>query len=160
MPQDGLAVSTQAPSEAAVPGLLCHWRADQFGAAWIDVTGAVDRASAPSLSRVLRQAQASACLVVLDLRDAALLDGFGGRVIAEAGIRSRSVGHQLAVVQGCGQPDVSLALADAPDVQACYLDAGQPAVQALLQLARTSALPRARAGCTSLRRHETLPAPS
>ena len=136
MIQDVTAAPTLAFSEAAPPSLLCGLRADRLGAAWVDVTGGVDQASAPSLVRVLDRARARACLVMLDLRAAVLLDGAGGRVIREAGALAQRQGQELVVVQGRDQPDVSFALADVPDVRACYLDAGEPSIQALLQLAR------------------------
>jgi anti-anti-sigma regulatory factor len=130
------AASTLAFSDAAVPKLLCEWRADRLGAAWIEVTGGLDEASAPLLVRVLDQARAAACLVMLDLRAAVLLDRSGGRAIREAASLAQQQGHEIVVVQRPDQPDVAFALANAPEVRACYLDAGQPSVQALLQLAR------------------------
>jgi hypothetical protein len=134
-----VSVAPTLASDSSPPSLLCGWRADRLGAAWVDVTGGVDQASAPSLVRVLDRALACAPLVMLDLRAAVLLDGAGGRVIREAAALAQGQGHELVVVQGLDQPDVSLALADAPDVRACYLDAGEPSIQALLQLARPPA---------------------
>jgi anti-anti-sigma regulatory factor len=135
VPQETPAAPATAVESLAKQPFRCRWRADQLGAAWIEVTGDIDRASVPSLARALYQAQASACLVVVDLRGATLLDAAGGRVIGDAGSRAQRHGHQVVVAQSYDQPDVSLALADAPHVQACRLHAGEPSVQALLQLA-------------------------
>jgi anti-anti-sigma regulatory factor len=134
VPQEASAAPTAVTSPAR-QSFRCRWRADQLGAAWVDVAGDIDRASAPLLARALRQAHAGAELVLLDLREAALLDGAAGRVISGAGTRAYRGGHRLVVVQGHDQPDVSRALADAPHVQACRLHAAEPSVQALLQLA-------------------------
>jgi anti-anti-sigma regulatory factor len=141
MLQDVRAASKLAFSDAATPRLVCEWRADRLGAAWIDVNGGVDEVSAPLLVRALDQARAAACLVMLDLRSAALLDRSGGHAIREAASLAHQQGHQVVVVQRPDQPDVSLALASAPEVRACFLDPGQPSIQALLQLARAP-LPR------------------
>jgi hypothetical protein len=88
------------------------------------------------LVRVLDQARAAACLVMLDLRGAVLLDRSAGRAIREAASLARQQGNEVAVVQRPDQADVALALATAQDVRACYLDAAEPSVQALLQLAQ------------------------
>jgi anti-anti-sigma regulatory factor len=130
------AAPTLAFPDAAPPRLRCEWRADRLGAAWIDVTGGLDEATAPLLVRVLDQARAAACLVMLDLRRAVLLDRSGGRAIRAAASLAQQQGHEIVVVQRSDQPDVSSALADAPQVRACYLDPGAPSRQALLQLAR------------------------
>jgi anti-anti-sigma regulatory factor len=139
VPQEASAAPTTDIISPAKQSFRCRWRADQLGAAWIDVTGDIDRASALLLARALRQANVGACLVVLDLREAALLDGAAGRVISGAGARAHQQGHRLVVVQGHEQTDVSFAVADEPHVQACHLHAAEPSVQALLQLAATAA---------------------
>jgi anti-anti-sigma regulatory factor len=139
MLQDVPAAADLALPDAATPPLLCEWRADRLGAAWIDVNGGVDEASAPLLVQALDQARAAACLVMLDLRRAVLLDRSGGRAIREASSLAQRQAHEIVVVQRPDQPDVSFALADAPEVRACYLDAGQPSIQALLQLAERRA---------------------
>jgi hypothetical protein len=136
MLQDVPATSALVPSDIAAPKLRCEWRADRLGAAWIDVTGGVDDANAPLLVRVLDQARAAACLVMLDLRGAVLLDRSAGRAIREAASLAAQRAHEVVVVQRADQLDVSLALANAPEVRACYLDSGEPSIQALLQLAR------------------------
>jgi anti-anti-sigma factor len=85
------------------------------GAASVRPTGELDLATASRLERALRDAQAEASQVVLDLRDLTFLDCSGMRVILGAAQRARCAGHRLTVVPGPAQVDRVFTLTGAAD---------------------------------------------
>ena len=89
----------------APPVFTCARTHVRAGAAGVRLTGELDLATACRLERALRDAQAEASQVVLDLRDLTFLDCSGMRVILGAALRARCAGHRLTVVPGPAQVD-------------------------------------------------------
>jgi anti-sigma B factor antagonist len=73
-------------------------------AAWVNVVGELDIATAPELERTLRESQELAHLTVLDLRELAFMDCAGVHTIVEASLRGRKEGRRLVIVRG--RPDI------------------------------------------------------
>jgi anti-sigma B factor antagonist len=73
-------------------------------AAWVNVVGELDIATAPELERTLRESQELAHLTVLDLRELAFMDCAGVHTIVEASLRGRKEGRRLVLVRG--RPDI------------------------------------------------------
>jgi anti-anti-sigma factor len=105
--------------------------------AGVQVAGELRAATSPELARTLRQAEHHARLTVLDLRQLTFIDACGVHVIMAAGVRARRAGRRLVVVRRPVPVDPPLAL-DVPTsvVDVVDLQPGQPAVQALLELAQ------------------------
>ena len=59
------------------PAFACTTTHGGLNAAWIDVVGELDIATAPQLARTLRESQQLAHLTVLDLRELAFMDCSG-----------------------------------------------------------------------------------
>jgi anti-anti-sigma factor len=72
------------------------------------VAGALDIATSPQLDRALREA--SARLVVLDLRDLAFMDSVGVHTILEASAVARRDGRRLILLRGTPNVDRLFAL--------------------------------------------------
>ena len=97
----------------------------------------LDIASAPQLERMLRRAELSARLVVLDLRELTFMDSFGLRLIADSSHRARRTGRRLLVLRGPAQVQRLFALSRAAqDLEIVEPGELEPAVHVLLQLAR------------------------
>ena len=99
----------------------------------MDVAGELRAAAGPELARIIRRAERDARLVVLDLRRLTFIDPCGAHVIVAAAIRARRAGRRVVVVRGpapIGPGFTSKA------VVVVELAPSQPAVQALLELAR------------------------
>lgn len=84
------------------PGLACSWRPEGVGAATVEVSGAVDAATAPELERAIADALAHARLVLIDLHDASFAGPAGERAIADAAARAAHAGARLVVVGAPG----------------------------------------------------------
>jgi anti-anti-sigma factor len=63
------------------PAFVCAHASVGLDAAWVEVAGELDIATTPQLERTLREAQSSARLVVLDLRNVTFMDCSGVHVI-------------------------------------------------------------------------------
>jgi anti-anti-sigma factor len=99
--------------------------------------GNLDGAAAPPLERALRQALRRGRTVVLDLRGLTRADTAGVRVIVEASAAGRRAGARLILVRGLSQVDRLLALTGTSgEVEMVDLALGEPALQALLHIAR------------------------
>jgi anti-sigma B factor antagonist len=93
-----------APPTLRPPRQFTCARADaRAGAARVHLTGELDLATAALLERALREAQANASQVVLDLRRLTFMDCSGMRVIVGAAQRARRAGQELTVVPGPAQ---------------------------------------------------------
>jgi anti-anti-sigma factor len=115
----------------------CTLRDSGLDAAWIRAAGELDIATAPQLEQTLRQAEASARRVVLDLREVTFMDSCGVHVIVDASIRAGAAGNRLVLVRGPSQVDRLLVLSKAADVlEIVDLHPAQPPVQALVELAQ------------------------
>ena len=104
------------PALRAPPRFTCARSHARAGAVSLRLTGELDLASAGFLERALRDAQADASQVVVDLRDLAFLDCSGMRVILGAAQRARWTGHRLSVIPGPAQVDRVFTLTGAADV--------------------------------------------
>ena len=92
------------PILARPPDFACTATHGGLDAAWINVVGELDIATAPELERTLRESQQLAHLTVLDLRELAFMDCAGVHAIVDASLRARKGGCRLVVVRG--RPDV------------------------------------------------------
>jgi anti-anti-sigma factor len=121
----------------AVTRFSCTLRESGLDAAWVRAAGELDIAAAPQLEQTLREAEARARGVVLDLRELTFMDSSGVHVIVDASTRARAAGNRLVVVRGPSQVDRLLGLSKAADVlEIVDLDPAQPPVQALVELAQ------------------------
>jgi anti-anti-sigma factor len=128
MPQISVVRSSTAVSCPAPTPFLCTWREGTAGAAWVRVTGSLDHASSPQLGQTLADAQLSARLVVLDLRELSAIDDFGVLAILDAACSSRRAGGRLMLVRGPAEVDRELTLTGASDHVLIFdLDPTEPA---------------------------------
>ncbi len=139
MPQATLLGSPRKSQPATTPvPFLCAWGSLGSGAAWVEPVGELDLATAPQLEETLEAAQASARLVVLDLRRLTFLDSTGVHLVIDAGTRARRSGHRLVVIRGTGQVQILFALMNTSQcVEMLDLPTSQPAVEVLVELARS-----------------------
>jgi anti-anti-sigma factor len=129
--------SSVRPSDVPLLALVRSWRECGGEVAWVQPVGELDIGTAPALEQALRGAELRARLVMLDLRELTFLDSCGVHVIVYASIRARRAGRRLVLVRGCSQVERVLALTGASEVlESVDLAPGDPAVQALLQLAQ------------------------
>lgn len=99
----------------------------------VDVAGELRAAAAPELGRTMRRSERLARLVLLDLRRLTFIDPCGAHVIVAAAIRARRAGRRVVVVH---EPAPVEPLFASKAVDVVELQPSQPAVQALLELAR------------------------
>lgn len=139
MPQASVTTSpTTASSPPTSSPFLCLCEAGSC-AAWVHVAGELDLVTSPELDEVLKGAQRSARLVVLDLRALTFMDSSAVHVILHAAGRGRQTGGRLMLVRGPSQVDRLLTLTGASDKVSIFdLDAAEPA--------RSTAFPP-RVGC-------------
>ncbi|MGD0197070.1 MAG: STAS domain-containing protein [Solirubrobacteraceae bacterium] len=103
----------------------------------VHAAGELDAPAAPLLEHALRHALKRGRTVVLDLRGLTRVDVFGVGVIVDASVAARHAGARLVLVRGLSQVDRLLALTGGSgDVEVVDLGAGEPALQALLSIAR------------------------
>jgi anti-sigma B factor antagonist len=81
----------------------CSCTDDTLDAAWVHVAGALDIATSPRLVRTLRECEAR--LVVLDLRELAIMDCSGVHAIVDASRHARQLGRQLLLLRGPAHVD-------------------------------------------------------
>ena len=96
----------QILARAAVlpPAFACTATHGGLDAAWVNVVGELDIATAPELERTLHESQQRAHLTVLDLRELAFMDCAGVHAIVNASLRARKDGRRLVLVRG--RPDI------------------------------------------------------
>jgi len=82
------------------PPLVCSWAEGGRNAAWVQVAGELDIATAPQLERTLCKPELRAGLVVLDLRELAFIDSSGVHAIGNASRSARDAGGRLVVLRG------------------------------------------------------------
>jgi anti-anti-sigma factor len=121
-----------ARADALPPAFACTATHSGLDAAWVNVVGDLDIATAPELARTLRESQQLAHLTVLDLRELAFMDCSGVHTIVNASILARQDGRRLVLVRG--RPDVYRIFAltgSTGDVDIGDPDPVQPPVPAL-----------------------------
>lgn len=125
------------PAAAAAPAFSCDTVPGGRKASLVHIAGELDRTAAPLLEHTLRQAMKRARLVVLDLRELTRVDSSGIDAIVKASVNAQRSGRRLVLVRGLSQVDRLLALTGASSaVEIVDLTAGEPALQALAQIAR------------------------
>ena len=92
-----------ASRAAALRPFVCSSTGGGFDADWVHVAGALDIATSPQLQWLLDEA--SARLVVLDLRDLAFMDCSGVHTIVDASVRARRDGRRLILLRGTPHVD-------------------------------------------------------
>lgn len=116
-----------SPHPAPAP-FVCRWKAGGADAAWVHVAGELDIATVVQFRQMLRDAQLSARLVVLDLRGLTLVDGAGLHVIIDAARDARLAERRLIVVRGPANIDRVFTLTGACEqVEIFDLDPAEPA---------------------------------
>ena len=100
--QDSLAGAPLAAMSVTREGVLsapfrCTYSREGVEAAWVQASGDLDLAGAPELDAALRNALASARLVVLDLGELTFIDLVGVRTIIDASVRAVCDGRRLMV---------------------------------------------------------------
>jgi anti-anti-sigma factor len=124
------------PARADEPTVGCAFGDGGRGAALVSLTGGLDRVTAPRLAQTLRQATQRARMIVIDLRGLTRVDISGVRAILDASRSARRDGRRLVLVRGLWRFERLLALSGAlDDVEIVDLAAGEPTVQALVQIA-------------------------
>jgi anti-anti-sigma factor len=93
-----------ARADTLPPAFACTVTHGGLDAAWVNVVGELDIATAPELARTLHESQKLAHLTVLDLRELAFMDCSGVHAIVNASVRARQDGRRLVLVRG--RPDV------------------------------------------------------
>jgi anti-anti-sigma factor len=100
-------------SQGEAPPFLCGWRREAVAAASVMVSGELNRATAPRLDAVLREALDHARLVLLNLHDVDALGADALRVIIDASVRAREAGNRLLVAGATPHADAQTELAEA-----------------------------------------------
>jgi anti-sigma B factor antagonist len=93
-----------ARADTLPPAFACTTTHGGLDAAWVNVVGELDLATAPELARTLHESQQLAHLTVLDLRELAFMDCSGVHTIVNASLRARKAGRRLVLVRG--RPDI------------------------------------------------------
>jgi anti-anti-sigma factor len=104
--------STASGRYAALPPFACSWRLGGRGAAWVQVAGELDLATAQQFRQVLGEAQQAARMVVLDLRELSFIDSSGIHVILDAAHHARQAGGRMLSVRGPAQVERILTLTE------------------------------------------------
>ena len=130
--------SIAARANALAPQFDCSWTDAGLNAACVHLAGELDIDTTPQLEQTLRERDARARLVVLDMRDLAFMDGCGVHAIVDASARARKRGRRLAILRGPPEVDRVFALTG----NAVYVDDGKidpvdPSVQASVRRAQT-----------------------
>ena len=121
-----------ARANALPPAFACTTAYGGLDAAWVNVVGELDLATAPELARTLHESQQLAHLTVLDLRELAFMDCSGVHAIVNASILARKDGRRLILVRG--RPDIYRMFTltgSTSDVDIGDLEPAQPPVPAL-----------------------------
>jgi anti-sigma B factor antagonist len=117
---------------ATLRPFVCSSTGGGLDAAWVHVAGVLDIATSPQLARALLEATAR--LVVLDLRDLAFMDCAGVHTIVAASVNARCDGRRLILLRGNPNVDRVFALTGtADDVEVGDLDPLEPPEQPLLR---------------------------
>jgi anti-anti-sigma factor len=125
----------RASADILPPAFACTASHGGLDAAWVNVVGELDIATAPELARTLHESQQLAHLTVLDLRGLVFMDSAGVHTIVNASLRARKDGRRLVLVRGrpeiyrlftltgstaqvdIGDPDPDVHIADPEPVQ-------------------------------------------
>ncbi|MEO8690579.1 MAG: STAS domain-containing protein [Solirubrobacteraceae bacterium] len=89
-----------ARADPLPPAFACTATHGGLDAAWVNVVGELDIATAPALALTLHESQQLAHLTVLDLRELTFMDSAGVHTIVNASLRARKNGRRLVLVRG------------------------------------------------------------
>jgi anti-sigma B factor antagonist len=131
--------------DPASSAFVCFCTDDGLDAAWVHVAGELDVATAPQLERTLREAQQTARLVLLDLRELTFMDSAGVHAIVNASIDARQRGRRLVVLRGSPNVDRLFTLtgrSDAVEIGDLDLPPAEPPVHLLQRSLVSSSLLR------------------
>jgi anti-sigma B factor antagonist len=103
------------PVDPASSAFVCSCTDDSLDAAWVHVAGELDLATTPQLERTLREAQQTARLVLLDLRQLTFIDSAAVHTIVNAGIEARQRGRRLVLLRGSPNVDRVFTLTGSSD---------------------------------------------
>ncbi len=146
-------------SNEALPGFACSWRDGSEDAACVHLAGELDLSTAAELERTLRQAQARAPVVVLDLRELTFIDSSGLHVIVNANARAIRADGRLIVVRGARQLDRLLTVIGLCELlEIVDLDPADPPGDAIRRLAAQTPLDK-RAPGTNMSAGDAAPSP-
>ena len=110
----------------------CSWRSGH-GARWATLAGELDASTALLLEEALRDAEADAELIVVDMRELTFMDCRGMSVVFQSSERLRQSGRRMLVVRGPRAVDRVFTLTrTAGAMEICDLESGEPADQVLL----------------------------
>jgi anti-anti-sigma factor len=130
------------PSQGFMP-FTCTSTSSGGDGVWIHTAGELDIGSSPRLAQTLAEAQQTARLVILDLRELTFIDSSGVHVILDAARAAQRCGASLIVTRGRALVERMFNLIDASEELVIVdLDPAEPPVQALLHGARAQARPR------------------
>jgi anti-anti-sigma factor len=136
-------VSPEGIVDRADAPFVCSCTDSGLDAAWIQLAGALDIATAPQLERTLREPQSQTRLIVLDLRELTFLDCSGMRAIVNASIRARQLGRRLILLRGAQHVDRVFTLTGmADELEIGDVDTVEPPVQAIQRSLVSSSLLR------------------
>jgi anti-anti-sigma factor len=134
--------SIAALAEALRP-FVCSSSHGSLDSDWVHVAGALDIATTPQLEQKLRESHAR--LVVLDMRDLALMDCAGVHTIVDASISARRDGRRLVLLRGIPYVDDVFALTgSAGEVEISELEPLEPRdpyIAPLLRIAEEALVP-------------------
>jgi anti-anti-sigma factor len=140
-------LAAPASNGEALPAFACSWRDGSEDAACVHLTGELDLSTAAQLERTLRQAQARAPVVVLDLRELTFIDSSGLHVIVDANARAIRADGRLIVVRGARELDRLLTVVGLCEpLEIVDLDPADPSGNAIRRLAAQTPFDKHAAG--------------
>lgn len=134
-----------ASNGVALAAFAWSWSDGSEDAACVRLIGELGLSTAAELERALRQAQARASVVVLDLRELTFIDASGLHVIVNADARAVRADCRLIVVRGARQLDRLLTVSGLCKLwEIVDLDPADPSGDAIRRLAQIPLDKRAR----------------
>lgn len=136
MPDSSQNFTAGAPSVAAQAApFRCSAFTQGIEATWVKAEGDLDLAGAPELEGALRDALASAQLVVLDLSELSFIDLLGVRVIVDASVRAGQDGRRLMVALAPAHVERTFSLSGmAEAIERLELNTNDPSTASRLRL--------------------------
>jgi anti-anti-sigma factor len=123
--------SVAARADAAPSSFACSCTDGGLDAAWVQVAGELDMATAPELEQTLCAARARARLVVLDLRELTFTDVSGLHAILDASISVSERDSRLVLVRA--PPDVDRPfrlIRSCDELEVGHIDPTEPPIRA------------------------------
>ena len=105
MPYPMVVSATPPRTDSVHATFSCSRSPGRLGAVWFHLTGELDLSCVDLMAEQLREAQASAFLVAVDLRELEFIDCAGLRVLIGAEAEARRSSKSLVLIRGGGQVD-------------------------------------------------------